>query len=251
MTILIIEGTLEEANRLERLIKNLDPHAKIYSMLDVIDDVLSALDNQRPDLIFLDLQLSDDIFNELFEKRKLGIPVVFTTTNDEYIQRAFKVNKISFIIKPIRNHDLVKTLNRFNGVSNIEEPDLIIKPLLEGLLKSTKEYKSRFMVKSGRGYISLDVNRIAYITAENKLNQLITFEGKKHILDFTLDQLAEMLDPSKFIKISRNNILSFGCIVKVEPFYNNRMLVMVKPPSSAEIIVSRSYLKKFKEWMEL
>lgn len=251
MKALIVEDEFIAAERLKKLIKACNPEIEILEVLDSVIKTANYLDNHQPDLIFLDVQLSDGICFELFEKIEIDTPIIFTTAYDEYLQKAFSVNSVDYLLKPIRKEDLERSISKFKKLnySAIMSSDQM--QLLASLTKHTGAYKCRFMVRSGRAYISLSVKDIAYIYAQNKLNYMVSHDGKKYPVEFTLDELKQILDPLEFIKINRNYIISNSCIQKVEPYFNNRMLVSLIPEVKDDVIVSRSYLKDFKKWMEM
>lgn len=251
MNVLIVEDEIVAANRLKIMIQEFDPEIKIAAILNSVLETANYLNDHQPDLIFLDIQLSDGICFELFEKLKLELPVVFTTAYDEYMQQAFKVNSIDYLLKPIRKGDLGASITKYKRYHNAVPDQEMLDQLFANYISEKKAYKCRFMVKSGRSFISIDVNDVAYIVAQNKLNYLVTTNGKRFAVDFTQDQLELTLDPREFLKISRNYIISNKCIQKVEPYFNNRMIVEVKPSSNEDILVSRNYQKAFKNWMEL
>ncbi|HAP59012.1 MAG TPA: DNA-binding response regulator, partial [Cytophagales bacterium] len=219
--------------------------------LEVLPSVLETanyLANHQPDLIFLDIQLADGICFELFEGQAVDTPIIFTTAYDEYMQRAFKVNSVDYLLKPIREEDLRASLAKYR---RYQQPQALpMRQLFEGWLADQPAYKCRFMVKAGRGFVSVEVGEVAYFLAENKLVYLITGEGKRYAVDYTLDQLEGMLSPKEFIKVSRNYLLSSTCVQRVDAYFNHRLLVTVSPPTKEEVIVTRSYVKAFKAWME-
>ncbi|MEO9850375.1 MAG: LytTR family DNA-binding domain-containing protein [Reichenbachiella sp.] len=251
MQALIIEDELIAAERLQELIKRCDSDIEVVAILDSVIDTANYLNDHHPDLIFLDIQLSDGICFELFERLEIDIPVIFITAYDEYMQEAFKVNSIDYLLKPVRKEELEASLAKHKRLNGKASSRIQLQQLFKEYIKSRATYKCRFMVKSGRGFISLDVQEVAYICSEHKLNLLVTHVGKKYVVDYTLDQMISMLDPKNFIKVNRNYIVSHKCIVKVEPYFNNRMLVIVNPSCKNDLLVSRNYLPDFRRWMGL
>lgn len=250
MKVLIVEDEIVAANRLEKLVKASDPEIVVMEVLTSVLDTVNFLAEHNPDLIFLDIQLSDGMCFEIFEKLEIETPVIFTTAYDEYMQRAFKVNSVDYLLKPVRMEELKISIQNFKKYNQPQTNTKLLNLLFTEFVKEKKVHRCRFMVKSGRGFISIDVKDIAYIIAQNKLNYIVTRIGKRYVVDYNLDQLEKILDPGEFLKINRNYIISNSCIVKVEPYFNNRMLVELMPPSREDVLVSRNYLKTFKEWMD-
>jgi len=250
MKVLIVEDEIIAAKRLQKLIHACDPSIQILDVLQTAIDVINFLSEYKPDLIFLDVQLSDGICFEIFERIEVDSPIIFTTAYNDYTLRAFKVNSIDYLLKPIRKEELNQSIKKFkkyryHDPNSKEELGL----LLREYIKDKNAYKCRFLVKSGRGFVSINVDEIAYILSENKLNYIITNSGKRYVVDHTLEQIESMLDPVEFLKINRNFVVSPRCITRIEPHFNNRMLLELDPPSKQDVYVTRSYLKSFKKWM--
>jgi len=251
MNVLIVEDEIIASKRLIKLINECDPGIEILGVQDSILDTVNFLTVNTPDLIFIDIQLSDGICFEIFERMEINIPVIFTTAYDEYMVQAFKVNSIDYLLKPIRQEDINASIERFKKYNqNADQLAIRFQELLMNFIKGKKTYKGRFLIRSGRGFFSIDVENIAYFVSERKLNYIITKTGKRFVVDHTLDELIKMIDPMNFIKINRNYIISNSSIIRIEPYFNNRMILEVQPPSDQEILVSRSNLKTFKEWMD-
>ncbi|MDN5203707.1 LytTR family DNA-binding domain-containing protein [Fulvivirgaceae bacterium BMA10] len=250
MNVLIVEDEIVAASRLKKLVKACSPEIEVIEVLNTILDTSNYLLKNNPDLIFLDIQLSDGICFELFEKQEIDIPIIFTTAYDHYMQQAFKVNSVDYLLKPVRPEELKNSIEKFKKYKQPQTDTKLLNDLFAQFVKEKNAYKCRFMVRSGRGFISVDVRDIAYIIAQNKLNYIITKMGKRYVIDYTLDQLQRLLDPKEFLKINRNYIISNSSIVKIEPYFNNRMLVEVDPPANEDVLVSRNYLKNFKAWMD-
>jgi len=250
MKVLIVEDEIVAANRLKKLVQACDPEVEIMATIDSVLDTVNFLNDHTPDLIFLDIQLADGICFEIFQQLQLDAPVIFTTAYDEYMQKAFKVNSIDYLLKPVREEDLKAGIEKYKRLNKSLEMNNL-RPLFEDYIKNKQAYKCRFMVKSGRSYVSIETSVIAYFIAQNKLNYLVTKEGKRFVVDFSLDQLEEMLDPRTFKKINRNYIVSFNSVEKVEPYFNNRMILSLQPAAGEDVLVSRSYLQSFKSWMDM
>jgi len=248
MKILIVEDEGVAARRLRKMVEaELGAETEIAVLPSVLETA-NYLANHPPDLLFLDIQLADGICFELFEGQTVDTPIIFTTAYDEYMQRAFKVNSVDYLLKPIREEELRASLAKFQRYQQPQVPQ--VRQLFESWMAERQAHKCRFMVKAGRGFVSVEVAEVAYFLAENKLVYLITQAGKRYAVDYTLDQLEGMLSPKDFIKVSRNYLLSSTCVQRVDAYFNHRLLVTVSPPTPEEVIVTRSYVKAFKAWME-
>ncbi len=251
MKVLIIEDEKIASRQLKKMLQENDPAIEVVEELDSVLDATNYLSENNPDLVFLDIQLSDGICFEIFEKIEVDVPIIFITAYDEYMQKAFKVNSIDYLLKPVRQEELDASLNKFRKFNKSDEYGENFQLLFQQFIDEKKAYKHRFMVKSGRGFVSIKVKDIAYFTSENKLNYIITCQNQRFIIDYTLEQLEKILNPESFIKINRNYIISDSCITRVEPYFNNRLLVTINPTPDAEVLVSRNYLKNFKKWMDM
>jgi len=250
MKVLIVEDEIVAAKRLQKLIHACDPSIQILDVLQTAIDATNFLSQKKPDLIFLDVQLADGICFEIFERIEVDSPIIFTTAYNDYMLQAFKVNSVDYLLKPIKEEELNQSIDKFKRYK-YQDPNNKkgLEFLLKEYIKDKNAYKCRFLVKSGRGYVSINVDEIAYILSESKLNYIITSLGKRYVVDHTLEQIESILDPVEFLKINRNFVVSSRCIKRIEPYFNNRMLLELDPPSKQDVYVSRSYLKVFKEWM--
>jgi len=250
MRILIIEDETVAARRLNKMILECEPEAKILDVLDNALDATKFLSENCPELIFMDIQLADGICFEIFENVEVSSPIIFTTAYDDYMLEAFKVNSVDYLLKPIRVQELRMSMEKLKKFRYSPLKQQKLDGLLAQLIQEKKAYKCRFLVKTGRGFQSVDVNQIAYFLSENKLNFIVVESGKKYLVDQSLDQLEQILDPMEFFKINRNYILSNRCIRRMEPHFNNRMLLVIEPPPRSDVLVSRNHLSHFKDWMD-
>ena len=250
MNILIVEDEIVAAKRLRKLVLECEPSANIIGTFDNVLDVTTFLRYNRPDLILMDVQLADGICFEIFESVEVSSPIIFTTAYDEYMLEAFKVNSVDYLLKPLKEEDLRTSLAKYKKFGYSPGNERKLEELMAQFVKDKKSYKCRFLVKTGRGFQSIDVNQIAYFVSENKLSFIVVESGKKYLADQSLDQLDQVLDPVEFFKINRNYILSNRCIRRMEPYFNNRMVLETEPFPKAEVLVSRNHLSNFKEWMD-
>jgi len=251
MKVLIVEDEKIAAKRLTRLLHEIDQEIIIENTIGSVLELVNFLEHARIDLIFMDIQLSDGICFEVFEQIEVDIPVVFITAYDEYMQKAFKVNSIDYLLKPIDKDELALSIHQYNRyISKRNNPAEGLRDLLHLLNSERKNYKKRFLVRKGKGFVSIDIAKVSYIQSENKLTYLVLDDGKRFVIDYALDAVIAVLNPDDFCKISRNFIVGSQSIVKMEPYFNNRMLLILEPPMQQEVLVSRSYLSDFRKWID-
>lgn len=219
-------------------------------MLDCLDSISSGIawfeNNQDPDLLFLDIQLADGLSFKLLEQVETECPIIFCTAYDEYAIKAFKHNSIDYLLKPIDQADLEAAINKFRKKAN-KQIDL---NKLQEILLYKKEYKPRFMVKVGEKIQSINAASIDYFYSDQKATFLKTKDNKKYLIDYPLDQLEDLLDPTSYFKLNRKYITHHNAIDEVFSFSNSRLKVTLKNSDDDNILISREKVQKFKEWLD-
>src|SRR3954469_8891936 len=234
--------------------------AQVADDIDVIDILPSLktakswfMQNAEPDLLFMDIQLSDGVSFELFDIYKVTCPVIFTTAYDEYALRAFKVNGVDYLLKPVDNDELKKAIAKSrNLIDSKNNGPLDIQQLVQHLKQGNTSslYKEKFIVNVRNTWIPVNANTIACFMREN-LNYLFTFTGEKYILDFTtLDEVEELLDPKKFYRANRQFIIHIDAIQSVKPHENAKLTAILKAPLKFEVDISREKASVFKKWLD-
>ena len=250
INILIIEDEEPAANRLKKMVTELEPDAIV---LDNIVSVNSAIawfkQNPSPDLIFSDIQLSDGLSFEIFKNVEVQCPVIFITAYDQYAIDAFKVNSIDYLLKPIKKEDLQVAINKFKKLNRSETPSLDINKVLEVFNNPKTEYKTRFIVRYGEHIKTIKIEEAAYFYTEDKINFLTTNEGRRYTIDYNLDALESMLDPKTFFRINRQFIISINAISEMFSYSKSRVLIKLNPPAKHETIVSTERSGDFKLWL--
>lgn len=248
MRVLIVEDENLAARRLIKLILEKMPEASIEGNLDTITSAVEWLKaNAEPDLIFLDIQLADGISFEIFDRVKVKSPIIFCTAYDQYAIKAFKLNSIDYLLKPVDPEELSNALNKFQSSrkSTVIDVDQI-RNLLGGI---RKEYKNRFLVKVGEKIQTVDVQDVGLFFSEDKVTLLQTRSGKKFIIDYTLDEVEEMVDPNLFFRLNRKYISSIGAIKEVFTYSNSRLKILLENSTDQDILVSREKMGPFKIWL--
>ncbi|MDH4091371.1 MAG: LytTR family DNA-binding domain-containing protein [Cyclobacteriaceae bacterium] len=250
MKILVIEDEPQAAQRLETLVKSLDPNATFLGNIDSVKKAVEWIaDNPPPDLIFMDIQLADGISFQIFELCEVTSPVIFTTAYDEYALRAFKVNSIDYILKPVDREELEVALTKFHALGGTRSR-VVLDNIEQAIQMLTKKYKTRFIIKVGEHLRSLEVTDILFFLSLEKATFCYTADGRKNILDFTLDQLEGLLDPSVFFRINRKYIVSVASIQDMVSYANSRLKLVIRNTSDNDIIVARERVQAFKAWLD-
>ena len=250
---------IEDEGLIARELKNkIVSTAPDVSILEILPSLKTArkwfMENAEPDLIFADIQLSDGVSFEIFERYELKCPVIFTTAYDEYAIRAFKVNGIDYLLKPVDTDDLKKAIDKCRNLheqktklpANLQE----LMQVLQQPANGTPLYKEKFVVSVRNNWIPVLTKDIACFVREN-LNYLFTFSGDKYIVDYvTLEEIEELLDPKIFYRANRQAIIHIDSIKSVKPHENQKLTLTLKTPLKMEQDISREKAPGFKKWFE-
>jgi two-component system, LytTR family, response regulator LytT len=248
--ILIIEDEKPAARLLQRKMQKLG-----YEIATLLHSVESAIEwlskNPHPDLILLDIQLSDGLSFEIFEHVTLQSAIIFTTAYDEYALKAFKLNSIDYLLKPIDEDELQKAMEKFEK-NHAKSSTIPLAQLQQLLIPKTVSisYKKRFTIKVGEHLKIFPIEQIQCFYSENKATYLQTLEGRNYLLENTLEQLEQMLDPQLFFRINRSCIVHLSEIQDIIAYTNSRLKVVLKKPFAEDLIVSRERVNEFKEWLQ-
>lgn len=244
MKVLIIEDEELAQEELERLLMKRFPAIEIVGKFTMVRESVDWLARHTADLIFLDINLADGNGFEIFEQIDIRVPVIFTTAYDQYAVQAFKVNGIGYLLKPIVESELVAAVEKFKYLSIHN-----INALLESL-RPPKAFKSRITITKGERIEFLQIDHIAYFYAEDRLTFAMTKEGKKHIVDYTIESLVPQLNPKKFFRITRGVIASINSIESVYRYFNGRLLIALSPNFHEKLFVSRARVSAFLKWLD-
>ena len=244
MNVLIVEDEELSAERLQNLIRNIDPAIHVLGIIPSVFETIAYLQNKantQPDLIFLDIHLEDDNGFKIIENQGLMIPVIFTTAFDDYLLRAFKVNSIDYLLKPINPLELQASLNKYrkirtNGVQQTEET-------------VPEKYKDRFLVTAGSRIFTFKTAEIAYFTIEERATFLRLFDGRHFAVEYSLEKLSQVLDPAEFFRINRTMLLSLHAIREMHAVSAGKLKIDLNPAAAQEIYVSSERMTEFKNWL--
>jgi len=251
-TLLIIEDEPEAVDRLRSLVNELLPETRVLASLDSVTASINWLKaNPAPDLIFMDIQLADALSFEIFNQVDVTAPVIFTTAYNEYALRAFKVNSIDYILKPLDKGEVRAALKKLDTLKgNHVDRDKMLESITMAMQSLTKRYKERFVLKVGEHLRSVEVDEILFFYSLEKATFAQTSDGRKHVLDFTLDQLEGVLSPEKFFRISRKYIVGLKSIHDMISHVNSRLRLVLKTSDDHDIIVARERVQEFREWLD-
>jgi two-component system, LytTR family, response regulator LytT len=256
MNILIVEDEDLAVKKIQKTLTSVDPGAQVVGITDSITATVDWLkSNPSPDLILMDIELSDGQSFEIFTRVDVKSAVVFTTSYDEYALKAFKVNSIDYLLKPIQKEDLESALQKYRQMKNLYASgngaelnvDNLVKELRQKL--QPKEFRKRFLVKHAQKLVSIEVEEIAYFFSDGRLNFFKTYDNKKFVVDYTMDELEDMLDPERYFRISRSFYIAVDSVDQIHDYFGNRLLLHLKPAVDKEAIVSREKVADFKKWM--
>ncbi|MDV3864943.1 DNA-binding response regulator [Elizabethkingia anophelis] len=251
MNILIIEDERPNAERLKRLILGIKPQANILSVLESVSESVEWLDShEKPDLIMMDIKLSDGLSFEIFDKTQLvDVPIIFTTAYDEYAIKAFKQYSIDYLLKPVDKDELAMAFEKYDQI------DIMVNkatnPSIEKLLDEfrPKNYRTRFLLSYRDGFKTVMVSDVLYFYSEQKITKARLTDGTDEIIPHTMDELEQQLDPKLFFRANRQFIICINAVEHIYNYFNNKLKVTMRKNTDVEIIVSRDKAPLLKNWM--
>lgn len=252
MHILIIEDEKAAATRLCNQIRAIRPSYQVAGCADSIETAVEWLSTEAtPDLVFLDVQLSDGLCFKIFEQVKISVPVIFTTAFDAFALKAFELNSIDYLLKPINPGQLEQAIRKFESLKQPVNSKIIENQMLQLIATMRKEkemYKSRFLVPQRDGYVPVLTKDIAYFMSEDNNLTITTFTGEKYIYHDSLDKLETELDPVVFWRANRSFIISAQAVKKAHNYFNYKIKLELIPGSQKDVLISRSKVTAFKNW---
>ncbi|MBN8856090.1 MAG: hypothetical protein BGO55_16500 [Sphingobacteriales bacterium 50-39] len=252
MKVVIIEDETPAATRLTRMLEKIDDNIEIIKRLDSVESSVKYLSSAAEvDLIFMDVQLADGLCWDIFQQARLAPPIVFTTAFDQYTLKAFKVNSLDYLLKPIDEGELQQAVEKYKQLYRPADkglPDRIEKLLLEIGIGATR-YKERLLIRRGQQLHYLKTAATAYYYADGKLCYAIDFSGNSYLLDNNLNQLEELLSPQQFFRVNRQLLVNIESIKKVHTWLGGRLKLELSLPVQADPIVSRERVSGFKDWL--
>ncbi len=250
MRVAIIEDEIRASDHLTSLIERIDPDARVVAILDSVKESLRWLaKNDTPDLVFMDIQLGDGLSFEIFEVVDLEAPIIFTTAYDEYAIKAFKVNSIDYLLKPIDEAELRAAIEKYQTLGEKRQPQALpdLKQVVDLL---SNQYKSRFVVKIGEHIKSIPTEDIEYFFSREKATFFAAKDKRNYLIDFALDRIEDLLDPKEFYRVNRKFIIRHEAIDDIISYSNSRLRLILTNPPTEEVIVSRDRVSGFRTWLD-
>jgi len=252
MNILVLEDEKAAATRLLQLLKEVEPDSSVLAVLETVKEAVQWLkNNAAPDIILSDVQLADGLSLDVFKQVNTPAPVIFTTAYDAYTLKAFKLNSIDYLLKPIDKEELKTAFAKYRSLHlQKENLDRKFMDIFQNITSGKANYKSRFLIRQGDRLLPLPADEVAFIRADDKVVFLHTNKGQKHIIDDSLDELEKALDPNVFFRINRTYIAPLAAIEKIHNHFNGRLKISLLNSGDNEIFVSRARAGAFKKWLD-
>lgn len=250
MKIIIVEDEINAFEYLADIAKDVIPNMELLQHLDSVEDSINWLHNRgdEVDLIFLDIQLSDGLSFEIFKHVDVKAPIIFTTAYDEYAIKAFKLNSIDYLLKPVSKEDLVNAIKKLRQSVSEDANVSAIKDILNNY---SNNKRNRFLVKKGNHFEFVSVNDVSFVHSEDSLTFLYMNDGRRHLYSQTVAHLEQELDSSTFIQINRKQIVNINSVKKIHPYLNQRLkLDLGRNDGGLDFVVSRNRTMEFKQWVD-
>ncbi len=250
MKVLIIEDEKLASDRLIEILNEVNPELEVLGAIKSVEAAIMWFENNNaPDLLISDIQLLDGTSFEIFSQVEIQCPVIFTTAYDQYAIKAFEVNSIDYLLKPIQAEKLKAALSKVDAQS--QKGSGIDMDQLKALIQGEKvEYKSRFLIKVGQKIRAIPVEKIAYFYTRDKLTYIVTFENQKYPLDHTLEEVDGMLNPKNFFRANRKFIVHFDSVRDIHPYFKGRVKLGLEPDIDEDIVISTEKTPAFKKWLD-
>ena len=254
MDVLIVEDEGPAAERLVGLLKQYDADISPLAILSSVEEVVKWFTGHRqPDLVLMDIHLSDGMCFDIFKQVEVKCPIIFCTAYDQYVLDAFQVHSIDYLLKPVQFQKLEKSLQKMEEIRSRMKPaggDAYLNEIINFMKTGQQKYKSRFMVKTGNKIKAVKSDDIAFFYSRNKISLLMTREGQSFPLDYTLDELMTMLDPVMFFHVNRSLIIHIDAVKEVHPYFKGRLKLVLSPEHDDEIVISSQKTPLFKAWLD-
>jgi len=249
MRVIIIEDEELAAERLEKMLIETAPETEVIAKLSSVKESVKWLTLNKADLIFLDIQLSDGLSFSIFEQITVKTPVIFTTAYDQYAIKAFNLNSVSYLLKPVRKNELTEALQKYKSLKSAFSIDF--ENILSAVQGKQPDYRRRFLIQIGDRFRKIEAEEIAYFYAMEKCTFLKTFEGNSYPLDLSLDNLVNVIDPSQFFRINRKYVVNMRSIKNMYAWSRSRIKIILSPSvdEDSDTIVSIDWAADFRNWL--
>lgn len=251
MKFLIIEDEKPNANRLKKIVEQLDSTFQVVDILDTVGGAITWFNqNPHPDIVLMDIRLADGLSFEIFDQVKISSAVIFTTAYDEYALQAFKVNGVDYLLKPVEKDELEAAINKVNRNPISAASDPYLNELLSFIKQKDVRYRSRFLFPYKDGYKTINVADISLIYSEDKNTHLVLTNGTLQLATQTMEELEEQLDPEQFFRANRQYIINISGIESIHNHFHGKLKVVIRNQTQYEILISKEKAPLFKQWLD-
>jgi len=251
MKVVIVEDEISAAENLIELLKIVAPDAEVVTTLDSVKKSVAYFQQDVPiDLVFMDIHLADGISFEIFDAVDLKIPVIFTTAYDQYTLKAFKVNSLDYLLKPIDETELKAAIDQYQQQANPKMEDGALEALRSLFTQAPKKFRTTFLVNQRDGMIPIKTEDIAFFYIEDSIVYATTMKNQKVAIDKKLEEIEEELDPQQFKRVNRQFIVNREALVNIKYYFNGKLIVNTQPPAKERMVVSKARATEFKTWVD-
>ncbi|WP_299121298.1 LytTR family DNA-binding domain-containing protein [uncultured Tenacibaculum sp.] len=250
MNVLIIEDEQAAAENLKYLLKEIDPLITVETVIDTVVDAVDFFNKEHSiALAFFDIHLADGISFEIFEKVQVNVPIIFTTAFDEYAIKAFKVNSVDYLLKPIDEEELKDAIDKYKSTRQASPINEQFQQMLQLIKSEKKSYKNTYLVQQRDTLIPLNVNDVAYFTIDDSIVKAVVKDNKSFIIDKKLEDIETELNPALFFRANRQFIVNRNAIENLQLYFNGKLILNVNPKPQEQIVVSKAKAPQLKNWM--
>ncbi|MCW3467156.1 LytR/AlgR family response regulator transcription factor [Chitinophaga nivalis] len=251
MRVVIIEDEKLSATRLKNMLFEISPDIEVLAMIDTITDSVAWFrEHSHPDVALMDIRLADGLSFDIMTQTKLACPVIFTTAYDEYAIRAFKVNSIDYLLKPIEKDDLQQALEKVGSLQSQADPNTVVQQLLEFFKQKDITYRTRFLLPFRDGYKTVLVEDIDFVYSSFRITHLVLKDGSQETVAQTMDDLEEQLNPANFFRANRQHLISIQSIGSIHNYFNGKLKITLKRDPERELLISKEKAPAFKQWLD-
>ncbi len=251
LNVLIIEDEAPAYRRLNTLLGQNHADLRVVELIDSVTEAIKWLRNHRsPDLIFSDIQLSDGLSFEIYEAVEIACPIIFTTAYDSYMLDAFKTNGIEYLLKPIQEDDLDRSIKKFRKFAEEKSSVPQMAELLDAIRRQEPKYKERFLIKLGTKLIPVQTEDVHYFYSAEGHTHLVLRSGKSYLVEQPLDELENQLSPLQFFRLNRQVLASVASIDQIHQYFKGKLKIKLSPPTEFDVVISREKSRSFKDWMD-
>ncbi|MEJ2112650.1 MAG: LytTR family DNA-binding domain-containing protein [Flavobacteriaceae bacterium] len=250
MNVLIIEDEPAAAENLKYILKEIEPSITFETVIDTVVDAIDFFNSPHNiELAFFDIHLADGISFEIFEKAQVNSPIIFTTAYDEYAIKAFKVNSIDYLLKPIDEDELKDAINKYKTSKQTTSLPKQFQQLLQMLNTEKRTFKSTYLVQQRDTFIPLSVNEIAYFTIDTGIVKAISFDEKEYNISEKLEDIETQINPDEFFRVNRQFIVHRKAIKNLQLYFNGKLILNLEPKPTEQIVVSKAKAPQLKKWI--